>query len=509
MQQGQYETPHSRQHFLLHGAAMALIVVLALYFTNPFFNVLEDETSIVSAANAPVAHTLRVFLTGKGQHEHPPLSDLLLHFWLPVAGLNTALLRLPSILFYAIALVVLATIARRLAGPAAFYATTAVGALWPFGFHFGRVTGWYSFCFLLIALLTLAYLHFLDAPSFKRWSVVVALSYALVTSNYFGWVVLFLLAIDMIVSLRGRAAPRYLLPGAVILIAAYAPLWAAFLHEISRHAGSGRGILGRVLMGGFNLYSLFVSESVAPWYWAVSFLAGVAIALTLVLTCRLTRNHARRLYLGFGLLFALMAAAGIIGTKRLLFISGWLIIALGCAIANQTQRRARLLLASLLAFLFAVGWVGIFSRKYYSAPHFIDPWPQVADAAANGIARGDRVITNSLPFLFYLNISLNNVGLSSSTRPGWATGPHILSLHSTAMPEGWPRDETLFVRGENPFDKQSTDSAEAWLQSHCRLDSTRRFLRDSGYEWKKRFFPHALETPYRITVQQFNCPASN
>jgi hypothetical protein len=37
---------------------------------------------------------VRLFVSGQGQHEHPPLFDLLLHFWLPVAGVNPSLVRL-------------------------------------------------------------------------------------------------------------------------------------------------------------------------------------------------------------------------------------------------------------------------------------------------------------------------------------------------------------------------------------------------------------------------------
>jgi hypothetical protein len=100
---------------------MALLVSLALYLTNPFFTILDDEINIISAANAPIAATLRLFLVGEGQHEHPPLSDLLLHFWLPVAGVSTSLVRVPSIVFYSVGLVVLAEVARRLSGKSAFY----------------------------------------------------------------------------------------------------------------------------------------------------------------------------------------------------------------------------------------------------------------------------------------------------------------------------------------------------------------------------------------------------
>jgi len=157
-----HATQSGRWSFL-HGLAAAVLISLALFLTNPYFRILEDETSIIVAANAPISHTLTLFATGEGQHEHPPLSDLLLHFWLPVAGVSPSLVRLPSIILYSIALVIFAAAAQKLAGTTSFYATLGFELLWPFGFHFGRLAGWYSFCFLLVGLLTLSYLWFLEA----------------------------------------------------------------------------------------------------------------------------------------------------------------------------------------------------------------------------------------------------------------------------------------------------------------------------------------------------------
>ena len=492
---------------LLPGVVGALIVAIALFFSNPHFSLLEDETSIIDAAGAPLNRTIELFTTGAGQHEHPPLSDILLHFWLPVAGVNPSLVRLPSILFYAIALLSFALAAQKLDGPTAFYATMLFGMVWPFGFHFGRLAGWYSFSLLLVGLLTLAYLYFLEKPSWARWLLVVSLSFAAIVSNYFCWAVVALIGLDMALTIRDRQAFRYLTAGLAILCLGFGPLWVTFTSEVRDNISldAGHGIGGTILDGGFNLYALFISESVAPWFWIASIPAGIAAVTALVCTLQLTHGRSRRVYLGFCLLFSVMAVVGIIGTKRLLFISGWLLTAIGCALANRERPHLRALLAGSLLVTTAVGWAGILARKYYAAPHFIEPWATIAQTAAQQVGRGATVISNSPSFLFYLNTALHDSGLQSNDTPGWAKGPGVISLLQSDLPEPMPGRETLFVRGVNTSATERTSEAEEWLLSHCRLESTSRMIYDTGFELKKRFFPLEIDDPYRVRIQQFDC----
>jgi 4-amino-4-deoxy-L-arabinose transferase-like glycosyltransferase len=145
---------------------LALTLALAVFVgTDRWFSVLEDETAIVVAARSPLAETAELFWSGQGQHEHPPLSDILLHTWLPVGGAAQWSLRLPSVVFYLAGLVFLALAARKIGGASAFTALLAMGLLSPFGFHFGRLIGWYSFCFFLVAVVTWTYLRYTERPT--------------------------------------------------------------------------------------------------------------------------------------------------------------------------------------------------------------------------------------------------------------------------------------------------------------------------------------------------------
>src|SRR5579862_2527591 len=62
--------------FLLPALAVSLIA------TNRWFTVIDDEAFIIDRAAKPARQTIQLFLSGVGEHQHPPLYDLILHGWL-------------------------------------------------------------------------------------------------------------------------------------------------------------------------------------------------------------------------------------------------------------------------------------------------------------------------------------------------------------------------------------------------------------------------------------------
>ena len=169
-------------------ALLALGAILMA--SNPWFTPVDDEDAIMDVAAIAGTATMKFLLGGGGQHEHPPLSDLILHGG---SGLPTGIsicCGLPSVVFYLLGAWFLAQAARRMAGERAAKYTLILLLLWPYGFHFARLAGWYSFTFLLVALLTLAYLRYVEYPSPRSWMLVVLCALALVYTNYYGWAVL-------------------------------------------------------------------------------------------------------------------------------------------------------------------------------------------------------------------------------------------------------------------------------------------------------------------------------
>ncbi len=173
-----------------------------MMLTNSFFTMVDDEVAIIDKAAHPASATLKLFLSGGGQHEHPPLSDLLLHGWLVLTHGTFWLLRVPSTAFYLAGAWFLVMAARKIAGERAGFSMLTLIVLWPFGFHFGRIAGWYSFTFMLVCLATLLYVRYLDRPTIGRWVCLVVCALALIYSNYFGWAILACIGMDVL--LRNR-----------------------------------------------------------------------------------------------------------------------------------------------------------------------------------------------------------------------------------------------------------------------------------------------------------------
>ena len=200
---------------------------------------------------------------------------------------------------------------------------------------------------------------------------------ALVYSNYFGWALVGLLMLDLAVHDLPSFLSRWKrhVGGGLLLLVAYAPMLTAFHGEVQRGIHPRHSLLATAVIGAYNLYCIFVSESVAPWYWALGVPAGLAVAVCLAAMLRLTPRPAKRFLLYFGSLLAVMTILGIVDPKRPLFVAPWLILPLAVTLGTVPKASAwrRVSLLSLVV-AGAIGWCGIFARTLYAAPHWVEPW---------------------------------------------------------------------------------------------------------------------------------------
>jgi hypothetical protein len=491
---------------------VALLVFGAvLLVSNRWYAPVDDEIAIIDVAATPALATMKLFLGGGRQHAHPPLSDLILHEWLWLTDGNIHLLRLPSIVFYLLGTWFLAQAARLMAGERARTYTLILLLLWPYGFHFGRLAGWYSFTFLLVALLTLAYLRYVEHPSPRSWMPVVLCALALVYTNYYGWAVLVCLGLDLLLRFEWSTRTWLLLlaTGTFLMVAA-APIMPALVMEV-RVGADHVPLSSAMVTGVYNLYCLFVSESVAPWFWAPGVAAGLAIVATLLLVFVYGKAPAQRFLLYFAALLAAMTFMQIGSTKRLMMISPWLILSIGTALATMTLVPARRLLAAMLLLVGAIGWFGIFSRKLYAAPRWIEPWDRVARQAAEVAGNGGIVIGNNPSFFFSLTYLL------PSTNPminRYYAGLLPTSLHAPNIytPQQWisassPVKQTVEVVDGLSYwvPGPSMGEIRASLSSRCTQASEEDLVRDSGAKWKQKYQPASGQREWRIIVVTYGC----
>jgi Dolichyl-phosphate-mannose-protein mannosyltransferase len=495
-------------------ARIAIVLVAfgaILMASNPWFTQVDDEVAIVDVAGKPAVETMKVFLQGGMQHEHPPLSDLILHGWLRLTNGNMRLLRLPSVVFYLLGAWFLLQAARRMGGDRARSCTLILLLLWPYGFHMGRVAGWYAFTFMLVSLLTLTYLKYVERPSARSWMPVVLCALALIYTNYLGWALLAFLGFDLLWRFAwNKRTWLLLLATGAFLVAASVPIMPAFfteLHSRSEPAPTGSAIA----MGIYNLYCLFVSESVAPWIWIPGVAAGLAIACALLLVLVYAKPAERRFFIYFGVLLAAMSVIQIGTTKRMLMISPWLILAIGTTLATASLPAARRFLAGSLVLVGAIGWYGIFARDLYAAPRWIEPWDQVARQAAEVARNGGVVIGNSPSFFFYLTY------LIPSTNPvtnGNYVGllPVSLRTPNVYTPEEWtvagkPTSQTVVLYDGLSFGVPGPSMAElrAELSSRCRAVSEQDLVHDNGAKLKQEYQPTTGQRTWRIEAVTYSC----
>ncbi len=93
-----------------------------------------------------------------------------------------------------------------------------------------------------------------------------------------------------------------------------------------------QGALTILANAAFHVFSLFVSESVAPWYWRLSVPAGLAILLCLGLVAWWLPRPARRLLFYSVAILVAMALLGILQTQSLFMLSPWVLLPVGVAI---------------------------------------------------------------------------------------------------------------------------------------------------------------------------------
>jgi hypothetical protein len=507
--------PRSRKPNEIARQVMPLMLLgIGLVASNANFTIAEDETSSLGVAAQPVRETLGMVWSGNGHIGHPPLYDILFHFWLRLTGGAFESLRVPSILFFLAGLFLLARAARSLGGPASAQAVVWFGALWPLGFHYGRLTASYAFSFFLVAGLTLAYLRYLEDQCSGRWAWLFLFAVAFLWTNYFGWAILGCLAMDQFLRRRaaeGSASPAILVRTGALLCVAFVPLFQAFRGALISGSNFHQRPLAVLANAAFSVYSLFVSESVAPWYWFLSIPAILVILACAGLVATSTPRNARRFLLYCALLIAVMAVSGTLLTRRLLLISPWLLLPVGVAVGTNKSFQIRIGLPVALLMIGGIGWFGIYSRHYYSEPRFLEPWPQVAEDTARKIQSGATLIANNPSFFFYLTYILH---APDGATPWKFVGllPDQVRHARVKSPEEWlaaghpvgPR--MIWVRGmSSPQTDRAMDEAAHELGGACGTQTSRLMMRDPGYEWKQRLFPDMSALQWRVEVREYDC----
>jgi len=486
---------------LLSGLAAAILL------TNTWFSVMDDEAYQVGSAAQPIGVVVKQFKTSDAQL-HPPLPDTLLHLWLQLTRNSLVLMRVPSTLFFVLGIWVSSLAATEIAGEAAGRATVILGVLWPYGFHFGRYAVWLSFCFFLLAYLLYAYVRWIEEPRLSRFCALFVAAIALLYTNYMGWAFLFVLGLDFLFrsELKSREYWQQAVILGILLVICYLPVWPELLQQLRyHHALSPKSLL----MFLYSFYVLFASESIAPWIAVLSVPLCVSIAVCSGIILFRAPRFGRVLYGGTLLLGVALAFSGEMNQKRVMPLGAWMLTAAGIGFATESPRWRRLLAAGF-AVIGIISWFGIVSQRFYSTPRVFEPWEKIAQTAAGPLIAGDTLIASHPAFLLYLTRDvMSREGLDfrhfrgnfgeQVERPGVYNVREWLSAnHPTSA-------QLLFIATLYGTDFEPTMEASAWLDEHCRLGNTERFVPNPNFELKKKFFGSSQGSPWRIEVREYSC----
>lgn len=512
---------------LLRDLAPLLMLGSALFYTNRWLALTDEETSNLSAAAKSVTAILDAARSAGG-NAHPPVFELLLHFWLKITGGLFDALRAPTIICFVLGIWLMSRVARQFGGEESGNALVWLGTLWPFGFHAGRLAAPAAFAFLLIAAVTWEYFRCIQSRHRSHWIIFSVLSLALLYTNDFGWALLIFLGIDYWWQApeskeRGpndasekagnerKRKVQEILGTAGVLVMGFAPRWSIFVRELHARVAWPHFTRFLLLNAAYNFYLLFVSQSVAPWFWRFSIPAGIAIVVLLVFVFAGIRGEARVFLIFSMLLFALMALGGILQAKWLLLAGAWFLLPIAIALGTIEKWQWRVPMALALAVVATIGWYGALNRRYYAEPQFFEPWASVADDAAQALGSGSAVISNDDTFFFYLTYALKPPQANSSWR---FTGslPMQVQYPSLWYPQQWveagrPKaPAVLWILGSSPPDElRAMNDAGEWLSGQCGDRITRYLARDPAYGWKQRFVPNFSGLAWRIETRQYFC----
>ncbi len=482
------------------GAAGVLALYgLFLFVTNPLVTVFEDEASITGAAGRETRELLTPLVSGQVEFHHPPLSDWLLHFWLRLTGGSFPALRIPSILFYCLALWIISETAELLWQKR--WTAVIISIAWPAGYFLGRPAGWYALSMLEIAGLAWFYLRWrakdrsLDLLGFACCAVLLAYT------NYFGWIFVGVLGLDLWLARPKRAVLSQFLiaTGAAVLL--FLPLAAELFRKASSEIHQPSRLLGTLLRAVYLAHSLLASEMAAPWTWPGVVAAGCGATL-LCLGARQTQS--RRALLWLAIPMAAGLGMGIFsGVRLVLFGPGLLLFLTSLAEVKQSKTAA-----ALIGAAFAMGWVGIATGLYPGTHRYIEPW-RMASARALEMSRpGDSIICNHPSFYFYSSYLLPwTAERRTPSAPGQAGGRVFTALNDWRQVVPGSSGRILYVR--TTLMRWALGSEKEFLDyasRNLKLTDELRFDKDRSASLKHRWFPDVDQPEWRIRVQVWTKP---
>jgi hypothetical protein len=466
----------------------------------------------------------------RGAEPDPPLYYILQNLWVHLWGVAPVALRSLSIILFLAGL-----IATRAAAQAWFDRRTGIiamllAAVHPAHLMLGFAARWYSAMFLAVALLLWATQRLISDYSRKRLVIWSLLAATLCYINYFGPIVVAMMAIVGV--LHTRKVAHWLIAGlfAVLLYIPWiGPYWQQ-LHDFRSGGGAAQGMASAAVRSIMALLAGNLASINSWWVWGPMSIFGAAFAALLI------RRRAEVWPIAIVTLACFVAGAlsGVMIEKYIMCYSGMactLVAAILLPAVRPTQSAdlktpsRKYSLASVEAISIAglaLGWIGcgfnLVQEQHWSSLRWLDPFDRTIE---------DILIQSDAPPVnhwvmehpsawYYYGICTTRREQQRGSSP-WATisrDEWSRNSENARAQSGDIRISLSRIRSRQGGEMVTIEAADlanspGWMELMRELNATfyvhseRKYLEDPDWSLKDRLDPRYKHPQWRITVRHW------
>jgi len=254
----------------------------------------HDEPFTVYWALQPW-HAFRAMLQTEN---NPPLYFMLMRIWAPLVPLDPAWLRLPSALFSVFTVWPLYLLGKRLSGTTAALAASLIFTLSGFHYGFAHEVRAYSL-FTLLTVLSLWQLVRLADAQQRAWGWLLIVNILLVYTHFFGWLVVGLQALFLLLIKEFKPAGKNWTWMAGPLVLSYTPYAYIFFSRAGQSITQGTWL------------DTPHPEEVYNMLWRWSNAPVIAVLLLLLIVHTAIRHKCRGTALSLGLIWTFVPLLGL------------------------------------------------------------------------------------------------------------------------------------------------------------------------------------------------------
>lgn len=301
---------------------------------------------------------------------NPPLFMLIEHFVIQLFGVSAVAVRLPSVIFSSLAAGYIFLTGRKLFSNQVGVVAALLMIFSSQHFYYGVEARTYALLYMAAAASVYYFFCFVENSQNRRyfWLLIIA-NMVMVYSHYFGWMVVFSEALNVLLMWRNKALLRSWLLNTALQVLFYAPMWVVMIRQLLI-SGKGTWVepphirdfyveIGGMLNGmvAFKVIMVLIA-AVAIYHYYVA--PGIRV---------LTRNHLYLLVLfvvPYGVLFLVSFKMPMFLARYFLFVSADLFLLVSALLWSFSRNIGKFRIVPLLILL-AVSFASlkVLSKEIY------------------------------------------------------------------------------------------------------------------------------------------------